>query len=146
MKKARIILWIIIFGFFGLLLFQNQGLFFQEQGLEIDLYVIDKILIPEQFLAVYFLCFFLSGLLITYFFSLYSKFKFNQAVKGLNQKINALMETISKLEAENETLKTALTEKDREPSGPVETRPPENPSEEEDVNTAEISAPKETES
>ena len=38
MKKARIILWIIIFGFFGLLLFQNQGLFFQEQGLEIDLY------------------------------------------------------------------------------------------------------------
>jgi hypothetical protein len=146
MKKVKIILWLIIFGFFGLLLFQNQALFFQQLGMEIDLYVIDKIIIPDQFLAVFFLCFFLTGLLISYFFSLYSKFKFSQTAKGLNQKISSFMETISKLEAENESLKSTIAEKSRSPLDLMENRMPEEPNEEEGARTADIPETKETES
>ena len=107
-------LWLIILGFFGLLVFQNQEVFFQQQTLGIDLFVIEKIEVPPQFLVVFFLCFFLLGLLITYFFGLYTKFKSNQIIKGLNQKIDSFVENILKLEAENESLKTALMEKRRE--------------------------------
>jgi len=137
MKKAKIVLWLIILGFFGLLLFQNQMLFFDRQGLGIDLYIIDKIDIPEQFLAVFFLCFFISGLLIAYFSGLYSKFKFNQTIKGLNHKISSFMETISKLEAENESLKSTLMEKGREPLDSLEKQLPEELNGEEAASTVE---------
>ena len=75
--------------------------------------MIEKLETPELALTVFFAGSFLLGLIITYFFSLYGKFKSNQTIKGLNQKIDSFMEKNSKLEAENDSLKTALMDKNR---------------------------------
>ena len=131
MKKVKLILWLIILVFFGLLGFQNKALFLQQNILVLDLYVIEKMETPELALAVFFAFFFLLGLIIAYFFSLYGKFKSNQTIKGLNQKIDSFMEKNSKLEAENESLKAALMEKSGEiPSGQVPVELTEKPEEE----------------
>jgi|WetSurMetagenome_2_1015567.scaffolds.fasta_scaffold365005_2 hypothetical protein len=116
MNKAKVVLGLIIFGFFGLLVFQNQELFFQQQKLGIDLFVIEKIEIPKQFLAVFFLVFFLLGLFIAYGSGLYARWRSVQMVKGLNQKINSLEDIIAKLEVEKDALEKKRTETSRHTS------------------------------
>ena len=48
-------------------------------------------------------------------------------IKSLNLKVNSQAETISRIEAENESLKTALTEKDQEKTGEISEQPGDEP-------------------
>ena len=89
MKKAKIVFWLLIFGFMGLVFFQNQAYFLAKNSLQIDLWF-QKYLIPETPNGLYFLAFFLIGLLIAYAYHLPERFRSSKSIKQLNAKIASL--------------------------------------------------------
>jgi len=126
MNKVKMIFWLVILGFISLLIFQNQEFFLAKQGLRVNLFF-ETFHTPDLPSAIFFLAFFLLGLLIAYFLGLYAKFKSRQMIKSLNLKVNSQAETISRIEAENESLKTALTEKNQEKTGEISEQPGDEP-------------------
>jgi uncharacterized integral membrane protein len=115
MKKFKIILWILIFGFIGVIIFQNPDVFFQQHGIHLRLLVIDELTMPVLPIAVYFLAVFLCGLLIAYFFSLPERFRSKKTIKKLNERIIAYVDEISELKqhapvSASKQLPTASTE------------------------------------
>ncbi len=105
MKKATLIVWVIILGFIALLIFQNQNFFMTAQSLRLSLGVVNEYNTPELPIAVIFLIFFFSGLVIAYFFSLSSRFKARRTVKKLNTAIANHQGEVDKLKSELDTLK-----------------------------------------
>ena len=104
MKKARIILWLVIFGFMALVIFQNQEFFLAEQSFSINV-LVTKYTSPLIPTAVLFVLFFLCGLLISYFLSLFEKFKANKAIREMKATIDSHLQMISSLKSELESLK-----------------------------------------
>ena len=97
MKKFKIALWVLIFGFIGVIVFQNPDIFMQKQEIHLRLLVIDELVTPNLPIAVYFLAIFISGLLIAYFFSLPERFRSKKTIKKLNERIVAYVDEISEL-------------------------------------------------
>lgn len=97
MKKVKIALWIVIFGFVGLVIFQNRGFFMSESRMILD---IGFFYYETPFLAnaIFFVAFFLVGVLISYFFGLFKHFKDAKTIKTLKAKEASLVETIAALE------------------------------------------------
>lgn len=97
MKKVKIAFWIVVFGFIGLVIFQNKDFFMAKRSLMIDLGFFHY---ETPFLAsaIFFVAFFLVGILISYFFSLFKHFKDAKTIKTLKAKESSLVETISSLE------------------------------------------------
>ncbi len=97
MKKVKIAFWIVVFGFVGLVIFQNKEFFMAESHLKIDLgffYYETPILAN----AIFFVAFFLVGILISYFLSLFKHFKDARTIKTFKAKETSLVETVSSLE------------------------------------------------
>ena len=92
MRKVKIILWVIILGFIGFVIYQNKVFFMTKHKFVLELPLTDKYSTPDLTNAVIISTFFLIGLLISYFFYLYKRFKLSKAVKRLT--------------ADNSTLKT----------------------------------------
>jgi uncharacterized integral membrane protein len=99
MKKVKILFWVIIFGFLGLLIFQNQDFFLARNSFGLNLYF-TQYQIPEASNAILFLAAFFAGLLIAYIFSLFGQYKNGKTIKNLNATIHSQVETISKLKSE----------------------------------------------
>ena len=97
MKKVKIALWIIIFGFIGLIIFQNRGFFMSESRMLLDL---GFFYYESPFLAnaIFFVAFFLVGMLISYFSSLFKHYKDAKTIKTLKAKETSLVEAVSSLE------------------------------------------------
>jgi hypothetical protein len=114
MNKAKGIFWLIVLGFFTLLIFQNQDFFLERQTLRLNPYIGGEYQTPDLPIVFFFVIFVLIGFFIAYFFGLYGKFKANQTIKGLNAKQGLHLESISNLNAEIESLKSALERKNRE--------------------------------
>jgi len=97
MKKVKIAFWIVVFGIVGLVIFQNKDFFMSESRLMIDL---GFFYYETPFLAnaVFFVAFFLVGILISYFFSLFQHFKDARTIKTFKAKETSLVETVSSLE------------------------------------------------
>jgi hypothetical protein len=97
MKKMKIAFWIIVFGFVGLVIFQNKDFFMSESRLMIDL---GFFYYETPFLAnaIFFVAFFLVGILISYFLSLFKHFKDARTIKTFKAKETSLVETVSSLE------------------------------------------------
>jgi hypothetical protein len=97
MKKVKVAFWILVFGFVGLVIFQNKGFFMVESRLMIDL---GFFYYETPFLAnaIFFVAFFLVGILISYFFSLLKHFKDAKTIKTFKAKETSLVETVSSLE------------------------------------------------
>ncbi len=87
MKKATLIIWVIIFGVIALLIFQNQAFFMNNQSLRVNLGVIKAYHTPELPIAILVLLFFLVGILIAYLFNLSARFKARRTIKKLNATI-----------------------------------------------------------
>ena len=99
MKKVKIAFWIVVFGFIGLVIFQNKDFFMSESRLMIDLgffYYETPFLVN----AVFFVAFFLVGILISYFFNLFKHFKDARTIKMFKAKETSLVETVSSLETQ----------------------------------------------
>ncbi|UCD79386.1 MAG: LapA family protein [Desulfobacterales bacterium] len=105
MKKATLIIWVIIFGFIALVIFQNQTFFLSKQTLRINLGVFEEYHSPELPIAILVLIFFFVGLLIAYLFSFSARFKAKRTIKKLNATITSQNGELSELKRELNTLK-----------------------------------------
>ena len=121
MKKVKIAFWIVVFGFIGLVIFQNKDFFMAESRLMIDL---GFFYYETPFLAnaIFFVAFFLVGILISYFFSLFKHFKDAKTIKTFKAKETSLVETVSSLEKQ---LSTQAVPTEPSPVAPAEDEPME---------------------
>ena len=92
MKKATLIIWAIIFVFIALVIFQNQTFFMTKHSLRLNLGFINEYHTPELPIAVVFIFFFFSGLVIAYLFNFSTRFKARRTVKKLNATITSHQE------------------------------------------------------
>jgi len=105
MKKATLIIWVIIFGFIALVIFQNQTFFLAKQTLRINLGVFQEYHSPELPNAILTLIFFFAGLLLAYLFTFPARFRAKRTIKKLNATISAHNGELSELRREINTLK-----------------------------------------
>ena len=89
MKKVKLAFWLILLGLLGVVFWQNRPFFLDKQGIEFD-YFINSIHIPELQIALYFLIFFLAGLLISYFSSLSERFVARKTIRKLNDELTTV--------------------------------------------------------
>ena len=108
MKKARIALWLIIIGFIALIIFQNKEFFLTKHSFGIDLLVFNY-RSPEIYSAILFLLFFIVGVLVAYFFSLFERFKANKTIRALTAANNSLEKMMATLKSDLESFKTGQT-------------------------------------
>jgi len=107
MKKVKIAFWIIVFGFVGLVIFQNRGFFMSPNSLMVDLGFF-RYVTPMLANAVFFVAFFLVGVLISYFFGLFRHFKDAKTIKTLKAKETSLVEAVASLEKQLATAKATV--------------------------------------
>ncbi len=112
MKKATLILWVIIFGVIALLIFQNQAFFLGNQSLQVNLGVTEAYHTPELPIAILVLLFFLTGVAIAYLFSLSARFKARRTIKKLNTTLAAHNDEVAGLRREIDSIKGIETPED----------------------------------
>jgi lipid-A-disaccharide synthase-like uncharacterized protein len=108
MKKVKIVLWIILLGITGLVVYQNKVFFSEKHSFMINFFVSDIYHSPELPNAVWFLACFSLGLLLAYFFSLMERFRSNRTIKDLKAKSESLLDMISQLRKELESRKSPV--------------------------------------
>ena len=104
MKKATLLLWLIIFGFIALIIFQNQSFFLAKNAFNLN-FGVKQYAIPEIYNAMLVLIFFFAGLFIAYLFSFSARFKAKRTIKKLNTTIAAHMNEMDGLKGEINKLK-----------------------------------------
>jgi len=109
MKKAKVLLWLIIIGFLGLIIYQNKDFFLTRHSFGIDL-VVFNYQSPEVYSAILFLLFFILGLLIAYFFGLFERFKASKTIKALTGANNSLEKSLASLKNDIASIKTGQTQ------------------------------------
>ena len=112
MKKATLILWVLIFGVIALLIFQNQAFFLSNQSLRVNFGVTEAYHTPELPIAILVLLFFLTGIAIAYLFSLSSRLKARRTIKKLNTTIASHNAEVTGLRGEIDSLKGIETPED----------------------------------
>ena len=105
MKRAKIAFWLILIGFMGLLAYQNWDFFMSEHRLRLNLFVTDEFSTPELQNAILFLIFFLAGLLVSYFTTLFERFKSKKTIKILNAALETNQKLLDELKKEILSLK-----------------------------------------
>jgi cell division protein FtsB len=76
-----------------------------EHRLRLDLFVTEEFSTPELPNAILFLFFFFVGLLISYFITLYERFKSRKTIKTLNAAMEKSQKQLDELKAEISLLK-----------------------------------------
>ena len=104
MKKATLILWLIIFGFIALFIFQNQPFFLAKHAFNLNL-GIKQYAVPELYNAILVLFFFFAGLIVAHLFSLSARFKAKRMIKRLNTTIAGHINDMAELKGEVNKLK-----------------------------------------
>jgi len=122
MKKAKWIFWLLVIGFIGLVVYQNQGYFLDKQQLGIDVYF-QKYQTPVFANGLFILAAFLIGLLLAYIYSLSERFKSGKTIRSLNDAIQGHLEQIALLKREVDAIKAASAPK-AEPVREEEESPP----------------------
>jgi uncharacterized integral membrane protein len=106
MKKVKVVVWLLIFGFFALLIFQNEeNLLNTQQSLRLDLWRLADYQSPNLPLAVFYILFFVFGLVVAYGFGASARFKLRRTVKRLTAAAAGHEKEISSLKAELAQLK-----------------------------------------
>ena len=104
MKKAKIAFWGILIAFIALLAYQNWEFFMSTHGLRVNL-LVKEYHTPKLQNAILFLIFFFAGLLISYFFSLFDRFKSKKTIKNLSMSLEQNQQMLEALKTEIEALK-----------------------------------------
>ena len=105
MKKVTLIIWLIIFGFIALVIYQNNDFFMNKHSFHLNLGVIQPYQTPEMPIAIAFVVFFFAGLVISYLFNFSTRFKARRTTKKLNAAIATQQDEVSNLKRELDTLK-----------------------------------------
>jgi uncharacterized integral membrane protein len=98
MRKVKFAFWLIVAGLLGLVFWQNQIFLLEKKGMKID-YFFGNYQFPEIQVVLYFVIFFLAGLLISYFSSLSERFVARKTIKKLKEELARAGIKISELEA-----------------------------------------------
>ena len=114
MKKATLIIWVIILGFIALVIFQNQTFFMAKNSFRLNLGIFEEYLSPELPNAILLLIFFFSGVVIAYLFSFGARFKAKRTIKKLNITIASHINELSELKSEINQLKGLETPVDEQ--------------------------------
>lgn len=101
MKKAKITFWLILMGFLVLLAYQNWDFFMSEHRLRLNLFVIDEFSTPNLQNAILFLIFFFAGILISYFITLFERFKLKRTIKALNTALEMNQKELDELKQQS---------------------------------------------
>jgi hypothetical protein len=92
MKKVKIVVWLLIFGFLALVVFQNEDYFLNtQQHLRLNLYFFSEYLSPSLPLVVFHLLFFAFGVVVAYAMGAAGRFRSHKAFKRL-QAVSAAQE------------------------------------------------------
>jgi hypothetical protein len=84
MNKAKLIIWLLVLVFMGLVVYQNEGHFLNAQeSLRLNLGVVPEYHSPKLPMVFFYLVFFLYGLIVAYFFGLPERFRSRKAIKRL---------------------------------------------------------------
>jgi len=84
MNKAKLIIWLLVLGFMGLVVFQNEGYFLNaEQSLRLNLGVFPEYHSPQLPVVFIHLVFFIFGLIVAYGFGLPERLRNRKAIKRL---------------------------------------------------------------
>ena len=82
MNKAKLIIWLLVLVFMGLVIYQNEGHFLNAQeSLRLNLGVVPEYHSPQLPMVFFYLVFFLYGLIVAYFFGLPERFRNRKAIK-----------------------------------------------------------------
>jgi len=108
MKSVKLVLLAVVGVFVVVLVYQNRDLLTDTYSLRLNL-VFKEYRTGEILLSMYFVAFFLVGLLVSYFYGLSSQFK------AKKERRNCL-EKISKLEEEIKVLKSVPIQEESTPS------------------------------
>ena len=108
MKKVKLILWVIIFGFIALFIFQNQTFFLAKNAFNLNL-GIGEYRMPELNNAVLVLVLFCAGIVIAYLFIFSARFKAKRKLKEPNATIAPNSKETAGLKGETNTLKGVET-------------------------------------
>ena len=114
MKKATLIIWVIILGFIALVIFQNQTFFMAKNSFRLNLGIFEEYLSPELPNAILLLIFFFSGVIIAYLFSFSARFKAKRTIKKLNINMASHINELSELKSEINQLKGLETPVDNQ--------------------------------
>jgi len=106
MKKGTLLIWVIIFGFIALVIFQNKAFFLESKtSISLNLGITEAYQAPELPNAVIVLFFFGCGIIIAYLFSFSARFKSKRTIKRLNLTIASHINELAELKSEINTLK-----------------------------------------
>lgn len=108
MNKMKLVIWLIILGLIGLAVYQNQEHFLgSSQSLRLNLGILPEYRSPELPLVVFYVVFFVFGLLVDFGFGLPEKLRKRRALKQLStvadereNQLNALRVEIARLKGE----------------------------------------------
>ncbi len=104
MKKLKYSIWLLLAGFLGMLIYQNQTLFLAKYSLDINLGV-TRYHIPEIYVVVMIAIFFFAGILVAYAAGLIERYRAHQNIRALKRTIDSYSGTISTLKQEVAALK-----------------------------------------
>ena len=84
MNKAKLIIWLLVLVFMGLVVYQNEGHFLNAQeSLRLNLGVFPEYHSPKLPMVFFYLVFFLYGLIVAYFFGLPERFRSRKTIKRM---------------------------------------------------------------
>jgi hypothetical protein len=106
MKKAKLVIWLLVLVFMGLVIYQNEGHFLNAQeSLRLNLWVVPEYHSPKLPMVFFYLVFFLYGLIVAYFFGLPERFRSRKAIKRLTIAATQREKAMTELNTELSRLK-----------------------------------------
>jgi hypothetical protein len=99
MKKVKIAFWLILIGFLVLLGYQNWDFFMEPNALRINLLMVQYDT-PQLQNAIFFLVFLFAGLLISYFITLFERYKSKKSIKTLKAALEMNQKLLDELKKE----------------------------------------------
>ncbi len=112
MRKVKLTFWLMLAVLLVVVSWQNLTFLVEKKGVEID-YLIGNYHAPELQIGLYFLIFFLVGLLISYFSSLSERFVARKTLRRLKDELTNAGKKISDLEADLASRQAAESNPDR---------------------------------
>jgi len=111
MRKVKLGFWLILLILLGVVFWQNRPFFMDKHGIVLD-YGVGTYQMPEFQVILYFLIFFLTGLLVSYFSSLSERFVARKSLRKLNEELNGARKQIADLESALASRQMAVADND----------------------------------
>lgn len=101
MRKAKLVLWLLILSAIGLVVFQNEGYFMEtQQVLRLNLKAIPEYRSPHLPLVAFHLLFFVFGLIVAYLFGAIDRWRRRKTITRLTAENSSQRQEMETLRSE----------------------------------------------